>query len=82
MFALRELLETVFMALRTGLGRDCLQLVNIVCRLVTTPVTVAATDLLGVMPADLPVIDDVARFLAVTVDTIVGDDDRANKRKN
>jgi hypothetical protein len=82
MLAFGELLEAFLVTLGASLRCDRTQLVNVLCRLVATFVTVAATNVFCVMPADLPVVDDIACFFAMTIDAIVCKGELAAEREN
>lgn len=82
MLALRELLESLFVAASAGIGGDSLELVDVLGGCVFTFVAVVASDVFGVMTADLPIGHNAPRLIPVAVDAVIGDDDRTGERKN
>ena len=79
--ALGKLLEPLFVTTSAGLGGYRSELMDVVCAFVTALVAVAATDVLGAVSADFPVRDNIARFLAVTLDAVVSENERAGEHE-
>jgi hypothetical protein len=81
-FTLRELLEPLLVTTGAGFGRDRAQLVHIVSGFVAALMAVTTADIFCVVPADLPVGNNLASFFTMTVNAIIGGDNRTGEQEN